>query len=73
MQLNQEDAAAQRREDTDVSAQLHRLNPDRFPVTVAVVDALPVPLEDAFEFGLRLIIAGPGELHHPAGADDVTG
>lgn len=55
MQLNQ-DAAAQRREDTDVSAQLHRLDPDQFPATVAVADALPVTLEDEFEFGLRLII-----------------
>ncbi|OKJ97863.1 hypothetical protein [Amycolatopsis sp. CB00013] len=50
-----------------------QLNPDRFPVTVAVADALPAPPEDAFEFGLRLIITGPGELRHPAGADDVTG
>ncbi|MFI9383560.1 TetR/AcrR family transcriptional regulator [Kutzneria sp. NPDC052558] len=57
MQLNQ-DAAAQRREDTDVSARLHRLDPDRFPATVAVADALPVALEDEFEFGLRLIITG---------------
>lgn len=56
MQLNQ--AAAQRREDADVSAHLHRLDPDRFPATVAVADALPVALEDEFEFGLRLIITG---------------
>ncbi|NUT34267.1 MAG: TetR family transcriptional regulator [Hamadaea sp.] len=56
MQLNQ--AAAQRREDTDVSAHLHRLDPDRFPATVAVADALPVALEDEFGFGLRLIIIG---------------
>ncbi|MGW6194752.1 TetR/AcrR family transcriptional regulator [Kribbella sp. NPDC055110] len=57
MQLNQ-DAAAQRREDTEVSAQLHRLDPDQFPATVAVADALPVTLEDEFDFGLRLIITG---------------
>ena len=57
MQLNQ-DAAAQRREDNDVSAQLHRLDPDRFPATVAVADALPVALEDEFAFGLRLTITG---------------
>lgn len=56
MQLNQD--AAQRREDADVSARLHRLDPDRFPATVAVADALPVALEDEFEFGLRLIITG---------------
>ena len=56
MQLNQ--AAAQRGEDADVSARLHRLDPDRFPATVAVADALPVALEDEFEFGLRLIITG---------------
>ena len=56
LQLHQ--AAAQRREDADVSAHLHRLDPDRFPATVAVADALPVALEDEFEFGLRLIITG---------------
>jgi AcrR family transcriptional regulator len=56
LQLNQ--GAAQRREDADVSARLHRLDPDRFPATVAVADALPVALEDEFEFGLRLIITG---------------
>lgn len=56
MQLNQ--AATQRGEDAEVSAHLHRLDPDRFPATVAVADALPVALEDEFEFGLRLIITG---------------
>jgi TetR/AcrR family tetracycline transcriptional repressor len=56
MQLNQ--AAAQPGEDADVSAHLHRLDPDRFPATVGVADALPVALEDEFEFGLRLIITG---------------
>lgn len=55
LQLNQ---AAAQREDADVSAHLHRLDPDRFPATVAVADALPVALEDEFEFGLRLIITG---------------
>ena len=55
LQLNQ---AAAQSEDADVSAHLHRLDPNRFPATVAVADALPVALDDEFEFGLRLIIKG---------------
>lgn len=56
MHLNR-DAAAQRREDTALSAQLHRLDPDRLPAGVAFAGALPVTVEDEFEFGLRLTIA----------------
>jgi AcrR family transcriptional regulator len=44
--------------DAEVSAAFHRLDPSRYPATVAAADELPVPLEEEFEFGLRLIVAG---------------
>lgn len=44
--------------DAELSAAFHRLDPSRFPATVAVADDLPVPLADEFAFGLRLIVAG---------------
>ncbi|MGA8249719.1 MAG: TetR/AcrR family transcriptional regulator [Mycobacterium sp.] len=44
--------------DAEVSAAFHHLDPSRYPATVAVADELPVPLEEEFEFGLRLIVAG---------------
>jgi hypothetical protein len=44
--------------DAEVSAAFHRLDPDRYPATVAVADELPVPLATEFSFGLRLMMAG---------------
>jgi AcrR family transcriptional regulator len=44
--------------DAAVAAAFHQLDPSRYPATVAVADELPVPLEEEFEFGLRLIVAG---------------
>jgi len=41
----------------------HRLSSAEFPVTLAVADSLPVPLEDEFVFGLELIINGLRRLH----------
>ena len=41
-----------------MSAAFHHLDPSRYPATVAVADELPVPLEEEFTFGLRLIVAG---------------
>lgn len=63
MQLNRADAAEQSKEDAQVSAYIHALDPDRFRATVAVADAMPVPLEDEFEFGLGLIITGLEAAH----------
>ena len=40
------------------------LDPSRYPATVAVADDLPVPLEEEFAFGLRLIVAGLEQLGH---------
>ncbi len=45
-------------QDAEVSAAFHRLDPSRYPATVAVADDLPVPLDEEFAFGLRLIVAG---------------
>ena len=56
-------------QDAEVSAAFHRLDPSRYPATVAVADELPVPLEEEFTFGLQLIVAGLERLHgspHPA-------
>jgi AcrR family transcriptional regulator len=44
--------------DANLSDAFHRLDPARYPATVAVADNLPVPLADEFEFGLELVIAG---------------
>lgn len=47
-----------RQRDAELSAAFHRLDPSRYPATVAVADELPVPLADEFGFGLRLIVSG---------------
>ena len=52
------DASSEHQEEADVAAYVHQLDADLFPATVAVADALPIPLEDEFAFGLQLIIAG---------------
>jgi AcrR family transcriptional regulator len=59
-------------QDAEVSAAFHRLDPSRYPATVAVAGDLPVPLEEEFVFGLRLIVAGLERLHgspHPEAAE----
>jgi AcrR family transcriptional regulator len=58
MQLSSSAAAEESGEAAAVAAQVHALDPSRFPATAAVADEMPVPLEEEFEFGLRLIIAG---------------
>jgi AcrR family transcriptional regulator len=54
-------------QDSGISAAFHRLDPSRYPATVAVADELPIPLPEEFEFGLRLIVSGlerlPGSAH----------
>jgi AcrR family transcriptional regulator len=49
--------------DAELSSAFHQLDPTRYPATVAVADDLPVPLEEEFVFGLRLIVAGLERLH----------
>jgi hypothetical protein len=55
--------------DAEASATFHRLDPSRYPATVAVADELPVPLEEEFTFGLQLIVAGLERLHGSARAE----
>jgi len=50
--------AASGQQVAEVSAAFHQLDPSRYPATVVVADELPVPLEEEFTFGLRLIVAG---------------
>ncbi|OBK07664.1 TetR/AcrR family transcriptional regulator C-terminal domain-containing protein [Mycobacterium sp. 1245852.3] len=45
-------------DDAELTAAFHTLDPARYPATVAVADELPVPLEEEFAYGLRLIVAG---------------
>jgi AcrR family transcriptional regulator len=51
-------------QDARLAAAFHELDPSRYPATVAVADDLPVPLEEEFAYGLRLIIAGLERLGH---------
>ncbi|MFB1298720.1 TetR/AcrR family transcriptional regulator [Mycobacterium sp. pW049] len=44
------------------SAVFHGVEASRFPATLAVADALPVPLDEEFAFGLELIIKGLGQI-----------
>jgi AcrR family transcriptional regulator len=50
--------AATAGQDREFAAAFHGLDPSRYPATVAVADQLPVPLEEEFTYGLRLIVAG---------------
>ncbi len=50
-------------QDAKISTVFHRLDPTRYPATVAVADDLPVPLAEEFAFGLRLIVAGLESSH----------
>jgi AcrR family transcriptional regulator len=45
-------------DDAKLAAAFQELDPSRYPATVAVADDLPVPLEEEFAYGLRLIVAG---------------
>jgi AcrR family transcriptional regulator len=51
-------------QDAELAAAFRELDPSRFPATVAVADYLPVPLEEEFAYGLRLIVAGLDKLGH---------
>lgn len=54
----QHSGAAGTQQDAALASAFHRLDPSRYPATVAVADDLPVPLEAEFAFGLQLIVAG---------------
>ena len=56
--------SATAQQDARLATAFHELDPSRYPATVAVADDLPVPLEEEFAYGLRLIIAGLERLGH---------
>jgi TetR/AcrR family transcriptional regulator, tetracycline repressor protein len=43
---------------TQDSAAFHAVDPFRYPATLAAADAMPIPLQTEFAFGLQLIITG---------------
>ena len=51
-------------QDAELAAAFHELDPARYPATLAAADDLPVPLEEEFAYGLRLIVAGLERLGH---------
>lgn len=58
-------AAGDSEHDAQLASAFRRLDPSRYPATVAVADDLPVPLAEEFAFGLRLIVAGLEQLRVP--------
>lgn len=40
----------------------HNVDPSRFPATTAVADAMPIPLDVEFSFGLDLLITGLSQI-----------
>lgn len=58
LQLTDGTSAEQEDEATAISAYVKAADPERFPATVAVAAGMPIPLEEEFGVGLRLIITG---------------
>jgi AcrR family transcriptional regulator len=56
--------AATAEQDARLAAAFRELDPSRYPATVAAADDLPVPLDEEFAYGLRLIVAGLERLGH---------
>lgn len=56
IQVNRGDSIGENSE--RLSAILHGLDASKFPATVAVADAMPIPIEEEFSFGLELMIKG---------------
>lgn len=56
IQINRGDAIGENR--ARLSAVFHGLDPLQFPATVAAADAMPIPIEEEFSFGLDLMIKG---------------
>ncbi|WP_424893602.1 TetR/AcrR family transcriptional regulator [Streptomyces sp. SAI-218] len=62
IQLNRENGAGRRSNEVSVAA-LRGVDPAQFPAVHSIADALPVPVEEAFSFGLDLILRGLGAFH----------
>ena len=54
--------AAEQLDDEHLSAVFRGLDPSLFPATAKVADAVPIPLEEEFAFGLELILEGLSHL-----------
>ncbi|MEU6665592.1 TetR/AcrR family transcriptional regulator C-terminal domain-containing protein [Streptomyces sp. NPDC046727] len=57
IQLNHENGAGGRRNQVSVAA-LRGVDPAQFPVVDSIAEALSVPAEEVFSFGLDLILSG---------------
>lgn len=54
----QQSGAADTQQDAESANAFHKLDPQRYPATASVADALPVPLDEEFAFGLQLLVTG---------------
>ena len=63
IQLNHENGAGGRRDEVSVAA-LRSVDPARFPAVHSIAEALPVPVEEVFPFGLDLILSGLGDFRN---------
>lgn len=59
IQLNHENGAGGRGNEESVAA-LRGVDPAQFPAVHSTAEALPVPVEEVFPFGLDLILRGLG-------------
>ncbi|WP_349252434.1 TetR/AcrR family transcriptional regulator C-terminal domain-containing protein [Streptomyces sp. A2-16] len=60
IQLDHENGAGGPRNEESVAA-LRGVDPARFPAVHSTAEALPVPVEEVFSFGLELILTGLGD------------
>jgi hypothetical protein len=60
IQLNHENGAGGPRDEESV-ADLRGVDPAQFPAVHLIAEALPVPVEEVFSFGLELILTGLGD------------
>ncbi|MFF4117964.1 TetR/AcrR family transcriptional regulator C-terminal domain-containing protein [Streptomyces sp. NPDC001714] len=61
IQLTHENDAGGRRNEESVAA-LRGVDPAQFPAVHSIAEALPVPVEEVFSFGLDLILRGLGAI-----------
>ncbi|WP_306801429.1 TetR/AcrR family transcriptional regulator C-terminal domain-containing protein [Streptomyces sp. T12] len=59
IELNHENGAGGPRNEESVAV-LRGVDPARFPAVHSIAEALPVPVEEVFSFGLDLILRGLG-------------
>ncbi|WP_139826849.1 TetR/AcrR family transcriptional regulator [Mycobacterium florentinum] len=60
----QHSGAADTAQDAESASAFQQLDPERYPATASVADALPVPLAEEFTFGLQLLVAGLEQLQN---------